>query len=155
MSRQWDWWQQCGFLMFGSVVLNLQANILADVFFRPSTRRRAKRRRPAVCTISCLKHWRLSMLKRLLSYKVRYETWLSENYSRDLRLFIDFVQASLNHSNLPHMAHDKYLTYIRIQQADTYYKVHIFHTNISAVILIYLWILSTFPGTQGLMFLYV
>lgn len=75
--------------------------------------------------------------------------------SRDLWLFIDFVQASLNHSNLPHMAHDKYLIYIWIQQADTYYKVHIFHTNISAVILMDLWILSTFPDTQGLMFLYV
>lgn len=42
-------------------------------FFRPSTKRRAGRRRPAVCIIIYLKLWRLFTLKRPLSCRVRYK----------------------------------------------------------------------------------
>lgn len=45
--------------------------LTGDLLSRPGTRRRAGRRRAAVCTTNFLKLWRRYMLKRLQSCRVR------------------------------------------------------------------------------------
>lgn len=54
------------------VSLGPQLQLTGDLLSRPGTRRRAGRRRAAVCTTNSLKLWRHDMLKRLQSCRVRY-----------------------------------------------------------------------------------